>query len=68
MLEFVSRGDEARFRATKAGITSVRLIAGLQKEVMEWLAMNSVRMAPGWKEVKEGGDGLETEIGEEVMS
>ncbi|KIY56330.1 hypothetical protein I307_04442 [Cryptococcus deuterogattii 99/473] len=36
VLEFVSQEDEAYFGATKAGITSVQLIAGLQKESMEW--------------------------------
>ncbi|KIR98625.1 hypothetical protein L804_04201 [Cryptococcus deuterogattii 2001/935-1] len=35
VLEFVSQEDEAYFGATKAGITSVQLIAGLQKEAEE---------------------------------
>lgn len=39
MLEFVFREDEARFGATRAGITAVRLIGGLQKELMKWQAM-----------------------------
>lgn len=39
MLEFVFREDEARFGATRAGITAVRLIGGLQKEFMKWQAM-----------------------------
>lgn len=62
MLEFVVREDKARFGASTAGITAVRLIGGLQKEFMEWQAMNSVRMVPGWKEVKKGGDELEMEV------
>lgn len=39
VLEFVFREDEARFGATRAGITAVRLIGGLQKELMKWQAM-----------------------------
>lgn len=35
MLEFVFRKDEARVGATRAGITAVRLIGGLQKESMK---------------------------------
>lgn len=67
MLEFF-RKDEASFGATRTGITAARLIGGLQKEFMEWQAINSVRMVPRWKKVKEGGDGFETELGRRLAN
>ncbi|UOH84427.1 hypothetical protein LQV05_001228 [Cryptococcus neoformans] len=57
VLEFVFREDEARFGAANTGITSVRHLAGLQKEFMEWQAMNRSRMVPVWRKGKEGGNG-----------
>ncbi|OXH34499.1 hypothetical protein J008_02618 [Cryptococcus neoformans] len=57
VLEFVFREDEARFGAANTGITSVRHLAGLQKEFMEWQAMNRSRMVPVWRRGKEGGNG-----------
>ncbi|OWZ79592.1 hypothetical protein C365_01855 [Cryptococcus neoformans Bt85] len=66
VLEFVFREDEARFGAANTGITSVRHLAGLQKEFMEWQAMNRSRMVPLWRKGKEGGNGgYGSEDGEE---
>ncbi|ADV24230.1 Hypothetical Protein CGB_I0530C [Cryptococcus gattii WM276] len=66
VLEFVFREDEARFGAANTGITSVRHLAGLQKEFMEWQAMNRSRMVPVWRKGKEGGNGgYGSEDGEE---
>ncbi|OXG81916.1 hypothetical protein C350_03034 [Cryptococcus neoformans MW-RSA36] len=66
VLEFVFREDEARFGAANTGITSVRHLAGLQKEFMEWQAMNRSRMVPVWRKGKGGGNGgYGSEDGEE---
>ncbi|OXG31243.1 hypothetical protein C360_04741 [Cryptococcus neoformans Bt15] len=63
VLEFVLREDEARFGA--ANRTSVG--SPVQKEFMEWQAMNRSRMVPVWRKGKEGrNEGYGREDGKEI--